>query len=66
MKRLEQFLEWGGIKKEIIFLIVSGAALLVSFFGGSALPFDPAWISVILCGIPIILEAVFVYSFVYR
>ena len=33
-------------------------ALLVSIFDLVPLPFDAAWISVILCGIPIILEAV--------
>ena len=58
MKQLERFLEWGGTKKDIALLILSGAALLVSILCGSALPIDPAWISIILCGIPIILEAV--------
>ena len=58
MKHLERFLEWGGTKKDIVLLIISGVALLVSILYGSALPIDPAWISIILCGIPIILEAV--------
>lgn len=58
MKKIEKLLEAGGIKKDIILLIVSGAALLVSIFDLFPLPFDAAWISVILCGIPIILEAV--------
>lgn len=58
MKTLERILEWGGIKKDIIFLSISLAALLASLFGIRPFPFDLAWISVILCGIPIILEAV--------
>ncbi len=37
---------------------IRGVALLVSIFDLVPLPFDAAWISVILCGIPIILEAV--------
>ena len=58
MKRIEEILETGGIKKDIALLAVSGVALLVSLFDLVPLPFDAAWISVILCGIPIILEAV--------
>lgn len=58
MEKLERFLEWGGMKKEIVLLTLSGAALLVSIFDLLALPFDIAWIAIILCGIPIILEAI--------
>ncbi len=57
MKQLEKFLEWGGTKKDIALLVISGVALLISIFGGSAFPVDPAWVAIILCGIPIILEA---------
>ena len=39
MKRIEQFLEWGGVKREIALLAVSGAALLASAVGGLGLPF---------------------------
>lgn len=42
MKTLEKMLEWGGIKRDITFLVISGIALA----------------AIILCGIPIILEAV--------
>ena len=31
---------------------LSGAALLVSFLFPGALPIDPAWLSILLCGIP--------------
>lgn len=58
MKKIEAFLEWGGIKKEIVFLVISGVALLASIFDLVPLPFDAAWISIVLCGIPIVLEAV--------
>ena len=58
MERLEAFLEWGGTKKDITLLVIGGIALLCSIFGWGNLPFDPAWIAIVLCGIPIILEAV--------
>lgn len=58
MEKLEHLLEWGGIKKDIILLAVSAAAVLCSLFGLQPLPFDMAWFAIILCGVPIILEAV--------
>ena len=58
MHKLEELLEWGGIKRDGVFLVISGSALLLSIFGVSPFPFDMAWIAIILCGIPIILEAV--------
>ena len=56
-KKLEQLTELGGIKKDICFLAVSCIALLISIFDLLPLPFDAAWIAIILCGIPIIIEA---------
>ena len=58
MKKLEELLEWGGMKRDILFLAVSGIALLISIFDLLPLPFDAAWIAIIFCGIPIVLEAV--------
>ncbi|MFR2466090.1 MAG: cation-transporting P-type ATPase, partial [Clostridia bacterium] len=58
MDRLEHILEFGGTKKEIVVLGISGAALVFSLFGLNPLPFDVAWIAIVLCGIPIILEAI--------
>ena len=58
MEKLEKFLELGGVKKDIILLVISGLALLLSIFDAIPLPFDIAWIAILLCGIPIILEAV--------
>ena len=53
--------EWvnGEERRTIVFLIISGLALGVSFFlpEGSC-PVDPAWVSIVLCGIPIIKEAI--------
>ena len=57
MKKLEKLLEWGGIRRNIVFLALSGLALVVSIFDLVPLPFDAAWIAIVLCGIPIILEA---------
>jgi heavy metal translocating P-type ATPase len=57
-EKLEEFLEIGGFKKDITFLAVSGAALLCSIFDILPLPFDAAWAAIILCGVPIILEAI--------
>lgn len=57
MKKLEELLELGGIKRDIVFLLISGAALLLSIFHITPFPFDLAWTAIILCGIPILLEA---------
>lgn len=58
IKKIERFMEFGGIKKEITFLIVSGIALIISIFDFFSLPFDTAWVAIVLCGIPIVAEAV--------
>ena len=59
MEKLEALLEWGGVKKDVICLVLGGISLLVSIIGlAPDLPFDPAWVAIILCGVPIILEAV--------
>ena len=58
MEKLEHFLELGGTKKDITLLVISGIALIVSSFDLVPLPFDASWAAIILCGIPIILEAV--------
>lgn len=55
---VEALLDWGGLKREITCLIIGGISLLVSLFDILPLPFDAAWAAIILCGVPIILEAV--------
>ena len=57
MERLESLLEWGGLKKDITCLIVSAAALILSLLGVSPGGADPAWVAIIMCGVPILLEA---------
>lgn len=57
----EAFLEKGGIVKEIVLLIISAVSVVLSFIfsqTGPALPFDVAWIAIVLCGLPIICEAI--------
>jgi heavy metal translocating P-type ATPase len=58
MEKVESFMELGGIKKDIAFLVISAVALVISLFDLISLPFDAAWIAIILCGLPIIMEAV--------
>ena len=58
MEALERFLELGGIKKDITLLVISGAAVVGSLLQWRPLPFDLAWVAILLCGVPIILEAV--------
>ncbi|MBQ4313204.1 MAG: cation-translocating P-type ATPase [Clostridia bacterium] len=58
LEKLDELMEFGGIVKQIIFLVISGIALLVSLFDLVQLPFDAAWIAIILCGLPIVIEAI--------
>ena len=58
MEKLEAVMELGGMKKDIVFLILSGIALLCSIFKLLPLPFDAAWVAIILCGVPIVMEAI--------
>ena len=58
IEKLEQLLELGGIKKDVTFLVISGIAVICSLLKWNPLPFDMAWVAIVLCGIPIILEAV--------
>lgn len=54
---IEKLNEWGGTRRDIAFLAVSGIALLISIWGLLDLPVDPAWVAILLCGVPILLEA---------
>lgn len=58
MEPLEHLLELGGIRKDITLLVLSGIAVVLSLAGVQPLPFDIAWVAILLCGVPIILEAV--------
>ena len=57
---MKLFPEWidTEARRTILFLVISGISLLLSFaLDVSSWPFDPAWIAVVLCGAPILLEA---------
>lgn len=56
-EKLEKLLELGGIRKDVTLLVISGAAVICSLLKFQPFPFDMAWIAIILCGLPIILEA---------
>ena len=59
MGKLEELLELGGTKKDINLLIISAISLVVSLaVPDGVLPFNASWVAIILCGVPIILEAV--------
>lgn len=55
---IERFLEYGGTKKDVTFLVMSGIALAMRLMNVKPFPFDIAWVAIVLCGLPIILEAV--------
>ena len=62
VEKIEWFMELGGMKKDITFLCLGGISLVLSLLNQNLgfwnLPFDIAWVSVILCGLPIIMEAI--------
>ena len=58
MESLEHLLELGGTRRDILFLVISGIALVLSLIDAVPLPFDIAWVAIILCGVPIVLEAI--------
>ena len=55
--KLEEMLEWGGMKKDIALLVISAIALVVSFVADGAWPVDAAWVAIVLCGLPIVVGA---------
>lgn len=57
IEKVEAFMELGGIKKDIVFLVLGGLSLIISMFDLIPLPFDAAWVAILLCGVPIIIGA---------
>ena len=57
MEKLERLLGLGGIRKDMTLLVISGVAVACSLLKFQPFPFDMAWIAIVLCGMPIILEA---------
>ena len=58
IKKLENLMEIGGMRKDILLLAISGVSIICSLLHVQPFPFDLAWFAVILCGVPIILEAI--------
>ncbi len=56
-KPLEDLLDAGGTRKDVAFLVTSAAFLAISFAAGGELAVDPAWVAIVLCGVPIVIEA---------
>ena len=46
------------LRRTALFVALAGISLVVSFLFGKDLPADPAWVAIILCGTPIVYEAV--------
>ncbi|MDR2106073.1 MAG: hypothetical protein LBP24_01540, partial [Coriobacteriales bacterium] len=41
-------------RRGVLFLVLSAVSLAASFFFPESLPLDPAWVAVLLCGVPIV------------
>ena len=46
------------LRRTALFVALAGVSLVISFLFGKDLPADPAWVAIILCGSPIVYEAV--------
>lgn len=57
LRLLEKWLGWGGTRKDMVLIALSGIGVLLSLLDMAPGGFDPAWVAIILCGIPIVLEA---------
>ncbi len=61
-KTVEGLLSLGGVRRDVIFLVLGGIGLLVSFLDARLqfwpLSWDPAWVAIVLCGLPIVAEAI--------
>ena len=55
--KIEHFMFLGGTKKDIVLLVIAAVSLIISMTKPFELPFDAAWVAIILCGIPILADA---------
>ena len=46
------------VKRSVLLLIIAGASLVISFFWGEGMIIDPAWVAIVLCGAPILWDAI--------
>ncbi|SDB17369.1 heavy metal translocating P-type ATPase [Eubacterium oxidoreducens] len=56
--KIEELFEYGGIRKDILLLVVSGLGLIISMLTSNRWNLDMAWLAIILCGIPIVVSAI--------
>ena len=56
--RIDGLMGIGGWRKDASFIVLSGVALVFSILGYRIGDYDPAWIAVILCGVPISVDAI--------
>lgn len=56
--RIEEILEFGGLKKDILFLTISAISLVLSVMNIRLFSIEMSWIAIIFCGLPIILGAI--------
>lgn len=56
-KNISFFLDWGGTKKDIVLIILAGCGVLMSLLGIPLAGIDAAWLAIVCCGLPILLEA---------
>lgn len=57
MQFFKNILQNEELRMQLACIATSGAALLASMLDIRPLPFDLAWLAVILCGVPIVLGA---------
>lgn len=57
-EQVEKLMEAGGVKKSVAFLAISAVCLVASLAAPDAFPVDPAWVAIVLCGVPIVVGAV--------
>ncbi|MBQ7902112.1 MAG: cation-translocating P-type ATPase [Oscillospiraceae bacterium] len=55
-EKMENLLEIGGLKKDITLLVIGAVSLVMSLAKINILPFDIAWIAIIVCGTPILMD----------
>ena len=58
IEKIENLMGIGGIRKDILLLAITGVSIICSLLHVQPFPFDLAWFAVVLCGLPIILQAI--------
>ncbi len=56
--RIDEIMEIGGWRKDAVCIAISAVCLVLSFIGIEFSFLDPAWIAVVLCGVPISVDAI--------